>query len=122
MRQWRGPGLPLLVIPLAVVPFGRDPGALLRLGERLREGLVEGVPVRLDRLEAFTELASWETLPPLPTAAAPTAHSRPPLLLQSTSQQPLTIQQEQELEDAPLPTLADRLWSSTSLPEQAEVL
>jgi phosphorylase kinase alpha/beta subunit len=122
MRQWRGPGLPLLVIPLAVVPFGRDPGALLRLGARLQEGLVEGVPVRLDRLEAFTELAGWETLPPLPAATAPAANSRPPLLQQSTSQQPLTIQQEQELDDAPLPVLADRLWSSTSLPEQAEVL
>ncbi len=121
-RHWRGPGQPLLVIPLAAGPFQRDPAALIRLGKALQTGLVEGVPVRLDRLEAFTDQTCWVDLPPL-ASGAPLAASLPaPVLQSSTSQQPLTIQQEQELEDIPIPDLAERLWRSTSLPEQAEVL
>nr|WP_259736716.1 glycoside hydrolase family 15 protein [Synechococcus sp. CS-1329] len=122
-RQWRGDGLPLLLIPLAAGPFQRDPDALIRLGDSLRSGLVEGVPVQLDRLEGLIDQVCWEELPPL-LEQPPARRSQPaaPVLRSSTSQQPLTIQQEQELEDIAIPGLTDLLWRSTSLPEQAEVL
>ncbi|CAK6686510.1 glycoside hydrolase family 15 protein [Synechococcus sp. BA-124 BA4] len=122
-RQWRGDGLPLLLIPLASSPFQRDPATLIRLGEALRSGQVEGVPVQLDRLEALIDQVCWEELPP-PQEQPLVRRSQPaaPVLRSSTSQQPLTIQQEQELEDIAIPGLADLLWRSTSLPEQAEVL
>jgi phosphorylase kinase alpha/beta subunit len=122
-RQWRGDGLPLLLIPLAASPFQRDPAALIRLGDSLSSGLVEGVPVRLDRLEELIDQVCWEELPPLlEQPPARRSQSAAPVLRSSTSQQPLTIQQEQELEDIAIPGLADLLWRSTSLPEQAEVL
>jgi phosphorylase kinase alpha/beta subunit len=121
-RHWRGPGKPLLVIPVAEGPYRRDPGAIVRLGQRLQGGLVEGVPVRLDALDALADQACWVDLPPEPHAAAQPGANPVPVLQQGGSQQPLSIQQEQELEDIPIPDLADRLWRSTSLPEQAEVL
>ena len=44
------------------------------------------------------------------------------LLQESTDFSDLTAAQEQELDDIPLAQLRDRLWSSHSLREQAEVL
>ncbi len=122
-RQWRGQGLPLLVIPLADGPFQRDPAALIRLGEALRSSELAGVPVWLDSLDVLCEQACQVELPALKVGvSAPGTVAAPRVLLNSTRQQPLTIQQEQELEDIPIPDLAQRLWRSTSLPEQAEVL
>ncbi len=121
-RHWRGPGQPLLVIPIAAGPFQRDPEAILRLGRTLGQGQVEGVTVRLERLEALADRACWVDLPARAAGSAAAAVAVVPVLQSSTSQQPLTIQQEQELEDIPIPDLAERLWRSTSLQEQAEVL
>ena len=121
-RHWRGSGSPILLIPVAQAPFERNPEAFFELGRRLREGQLEGVPVRLASPEDLWAQASWIDLPPHAVAACslwPQGHT---LLPASTNQQPLTARQEQELEDIPVAALVARLWQSTSLPEQAEVL
>ncbi len=121
-RHWRGPGAPLLLVPVAGVPFRRDPEAFLRLGRELQRGRLGTLPARLVSLEELVPLASVIELPPQALAACdlvPDAHT---LLPASTSHQPLTARQEQELEDVPLAHLVDRLWGSRSLEEQAEVL
>jgi len=123
-RHWRGPGAPLLVVPIAAAAFRRDPGAFLALAAELRSGRLEGVPVQLSPLAELVRQASLVELP----AAAAAAVSGPPrpreqaLLLAGTSQEPLTARQEQELEENSAAALAERLWYSRSLEEQAEVL
>jgi len=121
-RHWRGAGHPLLLIPVGAGPFQRDPAAVIRLGQALASGSFEGVPVRLDRLDALTDQACWVVLPAPLTGPAAEPISAAPILLSSTSQQPLTLQQEQELEETPMADLTERLWESTSLSEQAELL
>ena len=121
-RHWRGPGAPLLLIPVAAGPFRRDPEAFLELGRQLRQGRLEGVAVQLAPLEELVGQASLVELPPQAIAACqlwPTGHT---LLPASTSQQPLTARQEQELEETTVAQLVERLWHSHSLPEQAELL
>jgi len=121
-RHWRGAGLPLLLIPVEEGPFQRSPGTFLRLGERLRSGLLGGVAVQLAPLEELQQQACWADLP---DHARPSGHGTAPiqpLLRASTSLQPLTAEEEQALEESPITALAERLWQSTSLPEQAEVL
>jgi len=121
-RHWRGVGAPLLLIPVEQAPFQRSPEAFLRLGERLRSGLLDGVAVQLAPLNVLLDQASWADLP---SQAQPRPGSRSapaPLLRASTGHQPLTAEEEQELEESPLTALIERLWGSTSLPEQAEVL
>ena len=122
-RHWRGVGAPLLLIPVEEGPFQRNADSFLRLGERLRSGLVDGVAVQLAPLQELMEQASWAELPAHAQPQGP-QHSQPaPALLQaSTEQQPLTAAEEQELEESPIESLTDRLWQSTSLPEQAELL
>jgi phosphorylase kinase alpha/beta subunit len=121
-RHWRSAGHPLLVIPVAAGPFHRDPAAVTRLGQALASGALEGVPVLLDRLDGLAEQACWVELPASVGPAAAEPNPTAPVLLTSTSQQPLTLQQEQELEEIPMADLAERLWESTSLSEQAELL
>jgi phosphorylase kinase alpha/beta subunit len=121
-RHWRGQGAPLLLIPVERAPFQRSPEAFLRLGEQLRGGLVDGVAVQLAPLHELLDQACWANLP---DHARPTGLGRPqpaPLLRASTGHAPLTAEQELELEESNLPELIERLWQSTSLPEQAEVL
>jgi phosphorylase kinase alpha/beta subunit len=121
-RHWRGPGAPLLVVPLEAAAFRRHPGAFLALAAQLRSGRLEGVPVQLAPL---TELVSQASLVELPAAAGASCALRPPehtLLPAGTSQEPLTARQEQELEENSVAALAERLWYSRSLEEQAEVL
>ncbi|MEO1002278.1 MAG: glycoside hydrolase family 15 protein [Cyanobacteria bacterium J06638_7] len=122
-RNWRGPGVPLLLIPLSEAAFRASPEPLLALARQLRSGLVDEVPVQLGSLEELAEHASWVELPPEaePEGAAPAP--LPPLQA-STRQAPLTAAEELELErdDLSIADLAGRLWSSTSLEEQAEVL
>ncbi len=122
-RHWRGSGAPLLLIPVATGPFASDPDAFLRLGQALQGGLIEGVPVQLAPLADLLDQASWQTLPlpqscrlesPAPIVATP--------LLANTDRTPLSAEEEQALEDSSIGDLLDRLWSSTSLQEQAEVL
>jgi phosphorylase kinase alpha/beta subunit len=121
-RHWRGSGAPLLLVPIAAAPFRRDAEAFLELGRQLLDGVLEGVSVRLVPLSELAAHASWVELHPSALAACdlwPTVHT---LLPPSTSQPPLTARQEQELADIPLAALIQRLWRSTSLEEQAEVL
>ncbi|MCT0203414.1 glycoside hydrolase family 15 protein [Synechococcus sp. CS-602] len=120
-RHWRGSGQPLLVIPVAAGPFQRDPEAILRLGHALASGCIEGVPVRLDRLEALSAWACWVDLPAQAIGSSAASIAATPML-PSSSHHPLTIEQEQELEEIPIADLAERLWGSTSLSEQAELL
>jgi len=121
-RHWRGPGLPLLVIPIAAAAFRRDPEAFLRLGQQLRSGCLEGVNVQLAPLAELLCQASQSELPDQAIAACQLGLGGQTLLPPSTSQQPLTARQEQELEETTVAALVERLWLSTSLPEQAEVL
>ena len=121
-RHWRGVGSPLLLIPVEQAPFQRSPEAFLRLGASLRSGLLDGVAVQLAPLGELLEQASWADLPAhaQPSGVSRTAPTLP--LRASTGHQPLTAEEEQALEESPLTALIERLWQSTSLPEQAEVL
>ena len=122
-RHWRGVGAPLLLIPVEEGPFQRSADSFLRLGQRLRSGLVNGVAVQLAPLQELMEQASWAELPEHAQAQGQrTAQPAPTLLRASTGQQPLTAAEEQELEESSLDALTSRLWQSTSLPEQAELL
>ncbi|MFN9932288.1 MAG: phosphorylase kinase, partial [Cyanobacteriota bacterium] len=121
-RHWRGPSSPLLVVPIAEGAYRRDPEAFLSLGRQLRSGSLEGVPVQLAPLADLESQAGLVELPPQAVAACQLWPVRQTLLPPSTSQQPLTARQEQELEDISVADLAERLWRSSSLPEQAEVL
>ncbi|MEB3262979.1 MAG: glycoside hydrolase family 15 protein [Synechococcus sp.] len=124
-RHWRAATLPLLLVPVAAAPFRRDPEAFLRLGRALQAGELEGVPLQLVALPEVLDQLSVIELPPLAGASAAPAPRIAQLPLRaSTSRQPLTAQQEQELEleQTPVAALAERLWNSTSLEEQSEVL
>ncbi|MCP9927392.1 glycoside hydrolase family 15 protein [Cyanobium sp. CH-040] len=122
-RHWAGPGAPLLLIPVPEGAFRANPEPFLELGEQLRGGQVDGVPVRLGALEELADLASWVELPPEAVAAPIPAAADTPLQA-STRQAPLSAAEEQELEsdDLSIGDLAERLWTSTSLEEQGEVL
>ncbi|MBM5793538.1 MAG: phosphorylase kinase [Cyanobacteria bacterium K_DeepCast_0m_m1_088] len=122
-RHWRGSGSPLLLIPVEEGPFLRSPEAFLRLGETLRSGLLDGVAVQLDSLEALKEQACWAELPKGTGQSGSTTAAKPAVLLPSaTDAKPLTAEEEQELEESPLEALLERLWQSASLEEQAELL
>ncbi|MBM5798201.1 MAG: phosphorylase kinase, partial [Cyanobacteria bacterium K_Offshore_0m_m2_072] len=122
-RHWRGPGAPLLLIPVAEGSYRSDPEAFVRLGQQLRSGLLDGVPVQLASLAELIDQACWQTLPPEASGSAlGTDNSGGSPLRASTETTPLTAQQELELEDSSIGDLLERLWQSTSLQEQAEVL
>ena len=121
-RHWRGGGLPLLLIPIASVAFRRDPQAFFELGQSLLAGEVEGVPVQLGALEDLAAEASWVELPRQAEAVCRLLQPRQTLLPAAHSHRPLTARQEQELEDTSVAALIERLWTSNSLQEQAEVL
>ena len=122
-RHWRGPGDPLLLIPISEGAFHAGVEPLLALAQHLRAGEVEGVPVQLGSLEELADRASWVDLPTTVLApASATADDTP--LPASSPQAPLTAAEERELErnDLSVADLAERLWTSTSLEEQGEVL
>jgi phosphorylase kinase alpha/beta subunit len=121
-RHWRGAGAPLLLVPVAAAAFQRDPEAFLALGRELLRGQLEGVPVQLAPLQELMSQASVVDLSDQALAACELWPSEQTLLPPSTSRAPLTAQQEQELEEIPVAELAERLWHSRSLEEQAEVL
>ena len=123
-RHWRGSGAPLLLIPVAEGAFQTNPEAFLRLGRELQAGLLDGVPVQLGTLTDLLDQGSWVELPP---QAGPATLPQPPAptpLRASTSQTPLSAREEQDLErqDISIGDLAERLWRSSSLEEQGEVL
>ena len=124
-RHWRGSGSPLLLLPIAEGAFQANPDAFLRLGQQLQAGQLDGVLVQLAPLAELIDQGSWVELP----AQAPGAVLLPPApistpLRAGTSQTPLSAKEEQELEreDISIGELADRLWRSSSLEEQGEVL
>lgn len=126
-RQWRGKGAPLLLIPVADAVFGREPQAFLALGAQLQAGELGGVPVQLARLEDLADQAQWVSLPVEAATGAAAAGPGPSadLPLQASRRQaPLSPEEEQDLErdDLSIGELGERLWQSTSLEEQAEVL
>jgi len=123
-RHWRGSGAPLLLIPVAEGAFQANPEAFLRLGRALQAGLLDGVPVQLGTLTDLLDQGSWVELP---LQAGPATLPQPPAptpLRASTSQAPLSAREEQDLErqDISIGDLAERLWRSSSLEEQGEVL
>ncbi|MCP9890810.1 phosphorylase kinase [Cyanobium sp. Aljojuca 7D2] len=123
-RHWRGSGAPLLLIPVAEGAFQANPEAFLRLGRELQTGLLDGVPVQLGSLADLLDQGSWVELPPQAGLARLPQHPAPTPLRASTSQAPLSAREEQDLErqDISIGDLAERLWRSSSLEEQGEVL
>jgi phosphorylase kinase alpha/beta subunit len=123
-RHWRGQGAPLLLIPIPEAPFQANPEPFLSLAEQLRSGEVDGVPVQLGPLSALADQAAWVDLPPAATLPPAPDNPQPLPLQESRSQAPLSAAEEQALErdDLSATDLAERLWDSTSLAEQAEVL
>ena len=122
-RHWRGEGSPLLLIPIEATLLENNPELLIDLTTRLHSGRLEDVPVCFSDLETLAHSAQWVTLPT--TTLRSNAHQRSEAaryLQDSTDFSDLTAAQEQELDDIPLAQLGDRLWSSHSLREQAEVL
>jgi phosphorylase kinase alpha/beta subunit len=125
-RHWRGAGAPLLLIPVGEGPFRAAPHTFLELGERLREGLLDGVAVQLAPLAELLDQASWVDLPEEAAAMAAAPLPAPVPLRAITTLKPLSAAEELELEreatGSAVAELADRLWQSTSLAEQGEVL
>ena len=124
-RHWRGSGLPLLLIPVDEAPFRSAPDAILQLGHKLLSGLLDEVAVRLAPLAELIDQASWVELTDnaaLPVADPPAA---PVPLRAITKRTPLSAAEELALErDASVAVagLIERLWHSTSLAEQGELL
>jgi phosphorylase kinase alpha/beta subunit len=121
-RHWRGDGLPLLLIPVPAGPFRNEPEAFLELGRQLASGRLEGVAVRLAPLSELVGDLCVTELPVQAIAACDLGPVPQTLLPPITNRRSLTARQEQELEDSPVGELAERLWSSSNLQEQAEVL
>ena len=122
-RHWRGPGAPLLLIPVAEGAYRADPQAFVRLGRELASGLLDGSAVQLAPLAELLSQACWQTLPEQAQSPLPHTEVSAALPLRaSTVDTPLTAAEELELEDSSIGDLIDRLWQSTSLQEQSEVL
>ena len=124
-RHWRGQGAPLLLIPIPEAPFQANPDTFFSLAEQLRAGEIDGVSVRLGPLAALADQGAWVDLPAAASGTPAPPSSLAPLPLQaSRSQAPLSAAEELALERDNLSAtdLAERLWRSTSLAEQAEVL
>lgn len=124
-RHWRGQGAPLLLIPVPAAPYRSSPDTFHALGQQLHSGAIDGVPVRLGSLAELVDQAAWVELPVSSgTAVAGPAAAAPLPLQASRGQQPLSAAEELALErsDLSVGELAARLWRSTSLGEQAEVL
>ncbi len=122
-RHWRGDGSPLLLIPIDDTLLKKNSELLLELTARLHSGRIEDVSVCFSDLETLSSKAQWVTLPAV-TGSKNTFQrgDAAQLLPESTDFDDLTAAQEQELDEIPLGQLRDRLWSSHSLREQAEVL
>ena len=127
-RHWRGAGAPLLLIPIPETVFARAPETVLALAEQLCSGVIDDVAVQCGRLEDLAIQGQWVDLPAASmdsTATngdADTSTNLANLLQESTDLGDLTAAQEQELDDISPVELCERLWSSASLREQAEVL
>ncbi len=124
-RHWQGSGLPLLVIPVSAEAFEQHHTAFLKLGRTLLTGSIDGIPVQFDRLGNLMAQGQWKELNSIGEASfrpKPSVERPGPVLRDATDLGDLTAAQEQELDDTPIDQLRQRLWSSASLHEQAEVL
>ena len=124
-RHWRGPGLPLLVIPISTESFKHHPEAILNLGRTLKSGSIGGITVQFDSIEQLRSLGQWLELPGdiVDTVGARSRGSlRRTVLREATDLADLTGAQEQELDETETGALLAKLWASDSLHEQAEVL
>ncbi|NDD44179.1 MAG: phosphorylase kinase [Synechococcaceae bacterium WB9_4xB_025] len=125
-RHWRGAGAPLLLIPLPDVLVQRDLETVQELASRLASGELEGIAVQLAPLEQLASQGQWLDLPagldPGRVRSLQPPATASELLQDSTDLEDLTAAQEQELDEISLPELRARLWRSSSLREQAEVL
>jgi len=123
-RHWQGQGAPLLLIPVQSALLEQHETLLLDLTERLQSGSLEGVAVEFADLETLAGKAQCLALPEhrLEADKSDLTQQAAELLQASTDLSDLTAAQEQELVDIPLEELRQRLWSSHSLREQAEVL
>ena len=125
-RHWRGPGLPLLLIPINAESFQHHPEVFLQLGQTLLTGRIGDIPVQFDRLSQLARQARWV---PLREGFAdddnnPSAleRKRSDLLQEATDLRDLTAAEEQELDETDVVVLRSKLWNSQSLHEQADVL
>ena len=125
-RHWRGPGLPLLLIPINAESFQHHPEVFLQLGQTLLTGRIGAIPVQFDRLSQLARQARWV---PLREGFAdddnnPSAleRKRSDLLQEATDLRDLTAAEEQELDETDADVLRTRLWDTQSLHEQADVL
>ena len=124
-RHWRGPGLPLLLIPINTEAFQHHPEAFLHLGRRLKSGSIDGIAVQFDTIELLQSQGQWLQLPGHGTdleSSIPQTSARRTVLREATDLADLTAAQEQELDETETDALRARLWASESLHEQAEVL
>lgn len=125
-RHWRGAGAPLLLIPVGEGLFRAAPDTFLRLGHQLRSGLLDGVAVQLAPLAELLNQASWVDLPEEAAVLVAEPLPAPVPLRAITTLKPLSAAEELDLEreatGSAVAALADRLWQSTSLAEQGEVL
>ena len=121
-RHWRGPGLPLLMIPVSQASYQRHPDSYRDLSKQLLSGSIETIPVQFKPLNQLLEQAQWVELTDQGTAPTAAVHGTKQLLRNATDLRDLTAAEEQELDDTPLEMLSERLWNSVLLHEQAEVL
>ena len=127
-RHWRGAGAPLLLIPIPEAVFDRAPDTVMALAEQLNHGVIDGIDVQCAPLDELAQQGQWVDLPEATASPAVDGNSGetdidPTRLLQaSTDLADLTAAQEQELDDISVSELCQRLWTSASLREQAEVL
>ena len=124
-RHWRGPGLPLLLIPISSESFKHHPEAILNLGRTLSRGSIGGISVQFDTVEQLRSMGQWLELPgeaPSPEGKVSSRALSTALLREATDLADLTAAQEQELDETETDALQARLWASDSLHEQAEVL
>lgn len=108
--------------------FARAPETVLALAEQLCSGVIDDVAVQCGRLEDLAIQGQWVDLPAASmdsmatNGEEDTSTNLANLLQESTDLGDLTAAQEQELDDISPEELCERLWSSASLREQAEVL
>ena len=127
-RHWRGAGAPLLLIPIPEAVFERAPDTVMALAEQLNHGVIDGIDVQCAPLDELAQQGQWVDLPEAPASPAVDGNSAEAdidptrLLRDSTDLADLTAAQEQELDDISVSELCQRLWTSASLREQAEVL
>ena len=123
-RHWRQGGLPLLLLPISDDLLAKNERAILDLLKECQNGSVDGVQVRIDRVSALMPQGQWLTLPPVSSdrPSEPASSIQPTLLRTVTDLGDLTADQEQELDDASIEQLRQRLWTSHALVEQAEIL